>query len=109
MMKHMLFLALIFAAFNSAVDHAQDGIWQAGLALRVITPIEPMWLGGYAARKEPSQGKLHDLYAKAVAFEDNSGERAVLLQHGRELAEFSDLLSELAMPVDECTTGFPPR
>jgi hypothetical protein len=39
----------------------------------------------------------------------HSGERAVLLQHGRELAEFSDLLSELAMPVDECTTGFPPR
>lgn len=79
MMKHLLFLALIFVAINSAVAHAQDDIWQAGLALRVITPIEPMWLGGYAARKEPSQGKLHDLYAKAVAFEDNSGERAVLV------------------------------
>ncbi len=38
-----------------------------------------------------------------------SNERAVLLQHGGELAEFSDLLSELAMPVDECTTGLPTR
>jgi hypothetical protein len=33
----------------------------------------------------------------------------VLLQHGCDLAEFSDLLSELAMPVDECSTGLPTR
>jgi hypothetical protein len=37
----------------------------------------------------------------------HSDDRAVLFQHGSELSEFSDLLSELAMPVDECSAGFP--
>jgi hypothetical protein len=31
----------------------------------------------------------------------------VLFQRGDELSEFADLFLELAMPVDECTSGFP--
>jgi len=34
-------------------------------------------------------------------------DRAVLFQRGGELSEFSDLLKELAMPVDELSSGFP--
>ena len=29
-----------------------------------------MWMAGYAARDKPSEGKVHDLCAKAIAFED---------------------------------------
>jgi hypothetical protein len=38
-----------------------------------------MWLAGYAARNKPSEGAVHDLWAKAIALEDPTGRRAVLL------------------------------
>src|SRR5690606_37980782 len=53
--------------------------WQVGLAKVVITPSESMWMAGYAARKTPSEGKLHDLYAKAAAFKDPQGRRLVVV------------------------------
>src|SRR5438552_3570560 len=49
--------------------------WKAGVARRVITPAEPMWLAGWAVRKEPARGTLTDLYAKALALEDDQGSR----------------------------------
>ena len=36
-----------------------------------------------------------------------SHNRAVLFQHDGELSEFADLLSELAIPVQECSSGLP--
>jgi neutral ceramidase len=53
--------------------------WKAGAAATVITPAEPMWLAGWAARRQPSTGKAMDLSAKALAFEDPDGERAVIV------------------------------
>ena len=47
--------------------------WKAGAAATVITPAEPMWLAGWAARRQPSTGKAMDLFAKALAFEDPDG------------------------------------
>jgi hypothetical protein len=44
-----------------------------------ITPEKPIWLTGFQARTGPSQGKLHDLYVKALALEDPAGQRAVLV------------------------------
>jgi neutral ceramidase len=38
-----------------------------------------MWLAGWAARREPASGKSMDLFAKAVALQDGSGRRAVIL------------------------------
>ena len=52
---------------------------RAGLASVVITPSEPMWMAGYAARTERSQGALHDLQAKALALEDKEGDRIVIV------------------------------
>ncbi len=52
---------------------------QIGLARAKITPEEPIRMAGYASRDKPSEGVLTDLYAKAMAFEDGSGECAVLL------------------------------
>lgn len=53
--------------------------WKAGVAKLNITPKEPLWLAGYGSRTHPSDGKLHDLWAKALAFEDANGKRAVLV------------------------------
>jgi hypothetical protein len=52
---------------------------QVGVGQVVITPEEPMWLAGYAARTKPFDGKIHDLYAKALAFEDHTGQRSVIV------------------------------
>ena len=38
-----------------------------------------MWMSGFGSRDKPSEGKLHDLWAKAVALEDPVGERFVLV------------------------------
>ena len=38
-----------------------------------------MWMAGYAARNKPSEGKIHDLYAKAIALWDSAGNRLVII------------------------------
>jgi hypothetical protein len=53
--------------------------WKAGLAQVVITPQKPLWMAGYASRTRPSEGVAQDLYAKALALEDPTGKRAVLV------------------------------
>lgn len=53
--------------------------WKAGVAKLNITPKEPLWLAGYGSRTHPSDGKLHDLWAKALVLEDASGKKAVLI------------------------------
>jgi hypothetical protein len=57
---------------------AQTG-WKSGVAKVVITPDKPMWLSGYSSRDKPADGKVHDLWAKALALEDASGNRCVLV------------------------------
>ena len=68
-------MLLVFLCFVSA----DAPVWQAGLAKRLITPAEPMWLAGYAARTKPAEGKEHDLYVKVLVLQDAKGRRAVLL------------------------------
>ncbi len=53
--------------------------WRAGFARAKITPAEPMWMAGYGSRTHPADGKLHDLWVKAMALEDVGGQRAVVL------------------------------
>ena len=53
--------------------------WKAGLAIVSITPRGPLWMAGYASRTKPSEGVIQELYAKALALEDHSGKRAVLV------------------------------
>lgn len=57
----------------------QQTDWKAGVASVVITPDESMWMAGYAARTKPSEGKVHDLHAKAMALEDEQGTRLVIV------------------------------
>ena len=51
---------------SAATFAAETAAWKAGVATVVITPDEPMWMAGYAARNKPSEGKVHELYAKAL-------------------------------------------
>ncbi len=53
--------------------------WQAGVASTVITPGEPIWLGGYGGKTTPALGKIHDLHMKALAVKDPRGNRAVIV------------------------------
>ncbi len=71
-------LIILFAQNLSARDKNQAG-WKAGVASVIITPEESMWMAGFAARTRPSEGKLHELWAKALVFEDAAGKKAVLI------------------------------
>src|SRR5206468_8204137 len=52
--------------------------WKAGVARAVVTPETGVWLAGYGT-KRPPDGKLHELWAKALALEDPHGQRVVLV------------------------------
>ena len=54
-----------------------DPTWKAGAAKIAITPHQPLWMSGYASRTKPAEGKLHDLWAKALVLEDPHGRRGV--------------------------------
>ncbi|MEQ1825652.1 MAG: neutral/alkaline non-lysosomal ceramidase N-terminal domain-containing protein [Pirellula sp.] len=53
-------------------------LWKVGLAKAVITPKSNVWLAGYGS-KRPPDGKLHDLWMKALTLQDRSGQRVVLV------------------------------
>src|SRR5438067_2399780 len=53
-------------------------MFKAGTASEKVTPDEPFWLAGYAARTEPAKGKISDLFAGALALEDAKGEQLVI-------------------------------
>lgn len=70
--------AVLFAADLLADDASTKPVWKAGIAKKVITPDQPVWLAGYGTKRVPD-GKLHDLWMKALALEDLDGHRAVLI------------------------------
>ena len=53
--------------------------FRAGIARLCITPREPIWMAGYAARQHPSSAVAGDLWAKALALSDSRGGRVVIL------------------------------
>lgn len=73
----LLFQAIVIPPCAMA-DQPSAG-WKAGVASAVITPTEPMWMAGYAARNKPSEGKIHDLNAKALVLEDEQGAKLVIV------------------------------
>ncbi len=74
-MKRLCWVTVLLLAVQTV--WAQD--WKAGVARTVITPKTSQWMAGYAARTRPADGKLHDLWAKALALEDEKGNRVVLV------------------------------
>jgi Neutral/alkaline non-lysosomal ceramidase, N-terminal len=86
---HSLSVALVLALPGADVE--KPG-WKAGVAVQVITPAEPMWMAGYGARKKPAEGKVHDLFVKALALRDPEGGELLLLTS--DLVGISRNLSE---------------
>jgi len=86
-MKHPFFRLLILDLLLTGGTFAKAGAhppvvatgWKAGVATVVITPRQPMWMAGFAVRNHPSEGTLHDLWAKALVLEDESGKQVVLI------------------------------
>ncbi len=77
-MRWATFFLLVLLAAPPASAEEPAG-WRAGVAKANITPDQPMWLAGYGGRDRPAEGKLHDLWVKALALEDAMGRRVVLL------------------------------
>ncbi|MEO5997051.1 MAG: hypothetical protein ABIN89_09930, partial [Chitinophagaceae bacterium] len=76
-MKKTLSLLLIFFLMVISFDISASIIlkksyrgWKAGVAKINITPDRYIWMGGYASRNHPAEGKVTDLWAKALALED---------------------------------------
>ena len=86
---------MIVVAFSLPAA-AED--WRAGVAKVVITPTELTWLSGYGERTKPAEGKVHDLYAKAIAIEDKAGTRLVIvtLDLGSVNVHTTDFVAEQA-------------
>lgn len=75
-----LCLMLSGLSFAETVRESPPGSsFQIGVGRVVITPKSSMWMAGYAARKSPSEGALQDLWAKALAFEDSTGAKTVIV------------------------------
>jgi len=70
-------IGIAFLAASPEVTVAAG--WKAGTAKVVITPSEPLWMAGYAARTKPSEGKVHDLWIRALAIEDPNGNLGVIV------------------------------
>lgn len=65
------------AAADAPASFKSD--WKVGVARVKITPEQSMWMAGYAARKKPSEGVAQELFAKALAVEDSTGRRVVIV------------------------------
>ena len=75
----LLSLVWITAAFGAEQVKPVASGWKAGVARVVITPDQPVWMAGYASRTRPAEGKLHDLWAKALFLEDARGNQSLLV------------------------------
>lgn len=80
--QHLARHALVLMAYclPMALLTAQEpASWKAGAAKINITPEKLLWMSGYGSRDRPAEGKLTDLWAKALCIEDGSGSRAVFI------------------------------
>lgn len=74
------FLTAIAAVGATARGVSLQGpAWQAGVATIDITPESSVWMAGFAARSQPSQGIAMPLHAKALAVRCGSQPTAVLV------------------------------
>jgi hypothetical protein len=64
---------------SRAADTPAVCAWQVGLARVKITPPQPIALLGYGDRTRPFESVAADIYAKAIAIEDQQGHRGVII------------------------------
>lgn len=75
----LFFLSFFILQLQAVNDNEEKYTWKIGTGRTVITPNEPTWMAGYSSRTSPSEGKLHDLWAKALLLEDARGNRSLLI------------------------------
>ncbi len=85
--KITTFLCSWLAIVSVAVTQAAD--WKVGVAKTTITPEFPIHLVGYGGRNDPFSSVEHDIYAKALAFEDARGYRGIIVTG--DLVGFQDI------------------
>lgn len=78
-LRAILIMAIIMAMIPFSTVAAGAAGWKAGTASVVVTPEKPAWMAGYGGRDKKSEGKIHDLFIKALALEDPQGTKAVIL------------------------------
>jgi hypothetical protein len=66
--------------------------WRVGFSNIIITPEQPMWMAGYAARNHDGNGTITNLWAKALYLEDNNKNKALLITS--DLESFPKYLSD---------------
>lgn len=77
-MKSLTKLFFASLLFFPMLVSAQVG-WKAAVATAMVTPDQPMNMGGFGFRNKPSEGKRSEFYVKAIALEDAEGNQAVML------------------------------
>jgi hypothetical protein len=74
-MRHGWTSFLCTLSLCCALQESVFADWRAGVARINITPERSQWMSGYGGRDHASEGKLTDLWAKAIVLEDPSGQR----------------------------------
>jgi len=94
-MRRIYLLSFSIFIFTGLISYASEQNnthdWKAGTSRVIITPEQNMWMAGYG-RGRPSEGTLHDLWAKALALEDADGNRGVLVT--TDILGFSKCVSD---------------
>lgn len=102
---------LAFAAFLllESVAFAQENVLSPiGVARIDITPTEPIRLSGYGFRREPHEGVIHPIWAKALAFgRDEDGPAVLLMVDGTCIPE--SVTNEVAKRLAERTKVVPDK
>jgi neutral ceramidase len=86
-MRQLSGLLLALATLCAGADY------KAGAGRINITPAWPMYLSGYGSRTHASDGKITDLWAKAVAIEDRNGSRVVIV--GTDLSGLTRAITDV--------------
>jgi hypothetical protein len=91
----------------SACLSAEPASWKAGVAKESITPREPVWMAGFAARNGPSDGQLTELYARALALSDAQNNRLVVVT--LDLIEIPEALRDMIAGLARKSHGLKPE
>jgi len=73
------FFFTLLATLVQAATSPSTTSWQVGTGREIITPPAGVWMTGYAARNHPAEGTAQELWVKALAFADPTGQRGVLI------------------------------
>lgn len=77
--RSLLFALMLLASFTTSGSAVEPTLVDVGVAKVDITPTEPIRLSGYGFRRQPHEGVLHPIWAKALAVGSDAAGPAVLL------------------------------